>query len=183
MTAPLSGRRAQAARNDASILQAAREVFVADPDAPIAAVAKRAGVGISALYRRYPSKEELLRQISADGLARYIELVEAALANDGDPWDAFVGFMRDAVDSESTSLTRRLAGTFTPNEELYREADRAQKLNKQLFDRTKASGALRPDADVNDIGMVLEQVAAVELGERTPELRRRYLTIALDGLH
>jgi AcrR family transcriptional regulator len=42
-------RAAQAARNDQAILDAAREVFVADPTAPIAAVADRAGVGISAL--------------------------------------------------------------------------------------------------------------------------------------
>ena len=58
--APLSGRRAEAARNDQRIIDAAREVFVADSGAPIAAVAKRAGVGIGALYRRYASKEELL---------------------------------------------------------------------------------------------------------------------------
>jgi hypothetical protein len=43
---PLSGRRAQAARNDQRILEAARAAFVADADAPIAAVAERAGVGI-----------------------------------------------------------------------------------------------------------------------------------------
>src|SRR5688500_4545201 len=37
MTTPMNGRRAQAARNDTLILDAARAVFVADPDAPIAA--------------------------------------------------------------------------------------------------------------------------------------------------
>src|SRR5215211_7459340 len=40
---PLSGRRAQAARNDERILDAAREVFLADPGAPISAVAEHAG--------------------------------------------------------------------------------------------------------------------------------------------
>jgi hypothetical protein len=59
MSAPLSGRQAEARRNDGLILEAAREVFVEDPDAPISAVAERAGVGIGALYRRYASKEEL----------------------------------------------------------------------------------------------------------------------------
>ena len=114
--APLSGRRAQAARNDDRILEAAREVFVANPEAPIADVAKRAGVGISALYRRYPSKEDLLRTLCADGLDRYIATVEAALADAGDPWEAFASFMRSAVDNDSTSLTLHLAGTFTPTE-------------------------------------------------------------------
>ena len=87
--------------------------------------------------------------------------------------------MRRAVETESTSLTRRLAGTFTPTEDLYREADRAQKLNDELFARTRGSGALRADADVNDIGIVLEQVASIELGdrERTNALRQRYLTL------
>src|SRR5882672_5791579 len=106
---PLSGRQAQAARNDQLILDAARTVFIDDPGAPIAAVAERARVGISALYRRYASKEDLLRRLCRDGLDRYIGAAEAALADEGDPWDAFAGFMRSAVDAETHSLTLRLA--------------------------------------------------------------------------
>src|SRR5919201_1744881 len=65
MPAPaLSGRRDQAARNDRRILEAAREVFLADPDAPISAVAQHAGVGIGALYRRHASKDELLQRLA-----------------------------------------------------------------------------------------------------------------------
>jgi AcrR family transcriptional regulator len=182
--APLSGRRAQAARNDDRILEAAREVFVANPEAPIADVAKRAGVGISALYRRYPSKEDLLRTLCAEGLDRYIATVEAALADAGDPWEAFAGFMRSAVDNDSTSLTLHLAGTFTPTEELYAAANRAQELNRRLFERTRKAGALRADLDVNDIGLVLEQIAALHLGdaERTRAIRQRHLALVLDGL-
>ena len=181
---PLSGRRAQAARNDERILQAAREVFVANPEAPIADVAKRAGVGISALYRRYPSKEDLLRRLCADGLQRYIDAVQAAVDDEGDAWEAFAGFMRRAVDADSNSLTLRLAGTFTPTPELYEMADHAQRLNRRLFARTKQAGAIRADADVNDIGSILEQIAALRLGdaERTGAIRRRYLAIVLDGL-
>ena len=66
-TTALSGRRGQAARNDEVILAAARDVFLADPKAPIAAVAERAGVGISALYRRYASKDDLLRTLCSTG--------------------------------------------------------------------------------------------------------------------
>jgi AcrR family transcriptional regulator len=180
----LSGRRAQAARNDERILEAARAVFVADPGAPISAVAKRAGVGISALYRRYPSKEELLRQLCADGLRRYIAAVEAALADDSDPWRAFVGFMRRIVDEDVHSLTLRLAGTFTPTEEMYGQAERAQELNVQLFERTRASGAIRPDLTVDDLSFLFEQLASVRGRgeERTRELRHRYLGLLLDAL-
>jgi AcrR family transcriptional regulator len=184
-TTPLSGRRAQAARNDQRILEAARAVFVADPDAPVSAVAEAAGVGMSALYRRYRSKEELLQRLAGDGLRRYLTAAEAALADDGDPWDAFAGFMGRIVDADTHSLTVRLAGTFTPTEELYHDAERAQELNARLLERTKAAGAIRPDLDVNDLTFVFEQVASVRLGDpdRTRQLRHRYLRLLLDGLH
>jgi AcrR family transcriptional regulator len=184
MSSPLSGRRAEAARNDERILESARAVFVADPGAPISAVAEHAGVGVGALYRRYSSKEELLRTICADGLARFIAAAEAALADQRDPWEAFAGFMRACVDADTNSLTRRLAGTFTPNEELYREAGRAQGLLTALFDRTQAAGAIREDLVVDDVGLLLEQVAALRVGDeaRTNELRHRYLTLLLDAV-
>jgi AcrR family transcriptional regulator len=182
---PLSGRRAQAARNDQLILEAARAVFVTDPDAPIAAVAERAGVGMSALYRRYPSKEELLRRLAGDGLRRYLAEAEAALADHGDPWDAFVGFMGRIVDADTHSFTLRLAGTFTPTKDLYDDAATAQELNVALLERTKAAGAIRPDLDVNDLTFVFEQVASIRLGDqdRTSQLRHRYLALLLDALH
>jgi AcrR family transcriptional regulator len=183
-TRVLSGRKAQAARNDERILAAAREVFVANPDAPISAVAERAGVGISALYRRYDGKEDLLRRLCADGLAAYIAAVEEALAYEGEAWDAFALFMKRAVEANSTALTLSLAGTFEPTEDLFREAEHARRLNEQLFKRVRAARAIRPDFTVNDIGLVLEQIAAVKLGDarRTGQLRRRYLALALDGL-
>lgn len=89
------------------ILESARAVFVADPSAPIAAVAEHAGVGISALYRRYASKDELLRQLNRESLADYIADVEAALADERDPGEAFADFMRRRVDADSHSLTLR----------------------------------------------------------------------------
>ncbi|HEY7485042.1 MAG TPA: helix-turn-helix domain-containing protein [Streptosporangiaceae bacterium] len=183
-TTPLSGRKAQAARNDQLILDAARAVFIADPTAPISAVAERAGVGISALYRRYASKEDLLRKLCGDGLRRYLDAAEEMLADDGDAWEAFARFMRNLVDADTNSLTQRLAGTFVPTEELYRDAARAQELNEQIFARVRAAEAVRPDFDVNDLSLVLEQLASVRLGDedRTRELRHRYLTLFLDGL-
>jgi AcrR family transcriptional regulator len=184
-TAPLSGRRAQAARNNQRILDAARQVFIADPAAPMATVAKQAGVGMGALYRRYRSKQELLARLAGDGLRRYLAEAEAALADHGDPWAAFAGFMGRIVDADTHSLTVRLAGTFTPTKELYDDAQRAQELNLRLLARTKAAGAVRADLDVNDLSFVFEQVASVRLGDpdRTRQLRHRYLGLLLDGLH
>src|SRR5690349_18510737 len=110
VTSGLSGRRGQAARNDEAILAAAREVFLANPSAPIAAVAERAGVGIGALYRRYAGKEDLLRKLCHDGLLRYIAEAEAA-ADEPDDWRAFTGFVERIVDADVHSLTVHLAGT------------------------------------------------------------------------
>jgi AcrR family transcriptional regulator len=183
----LSGRRGQAAQNDERILAAARDVFIADADAPISAVASRAGVGISALYRRYPGKEDLLRQICRDGLRLYLEEAEAALADTSDPWESFAAFLRRIVAADVHSLTVRLAGTFTPTEEMFADSVRSGELNELLVARTKASGHLRPDVQMQDLALVLEMVAAIRPGvfgddARTSELRQRYLSLCLDGL-
>jgi AcrR family transcriptional regulator len=183
--APLSGRRAQAAVNDGVILDAARTVFTADPSAPISAVARHAGVGISALYRRYPGKEDLLRTLAGDGLQRFIDELETALADERDPWTAFAEFMRRAVDADTSSLTRSLAGTFTPTPELWANGQRSAELLSELFERTRAAGALRPGLEVHDLSLVFEQLAAVRVGDeaRTHELRHRYLALILDAMH
>ncbi|MEJ3657694.1 TetR/AcrR family transcriptional regulator [Actinomycetes bacterium KLBMP 9759] len=183
-TAPMSGRRAQAARNDELILKAARDVFVADPGAPIAAVAERAGVGISALYRRYGSKEDLLRKLCADGLAAYIAIAEAAMASDGDPWDVFAEFFRALVVADSHSLTISLAGTFEPTGELYAMARRSDELINAIVGRAQDAGVLRKDVLPTDFGMLFEQLASVRRGgdARTEELRSRYVALVLSSL-
>jgi AcrR family transcriptional regulator len=180
----LSGRQAQAARNDQLILEAARAVFTADPGAPISAVAEHAGVGISALYRRYRSKEDLLRQLAMDGLQRYIAIIEAALAAEGDSWQVFAEFMRHALDADTHSLTLHLAGTFTPTEEMWHEGDRASRLTVAFIERTKSAGALRPDFEVGDVSLIFEQLAAISVGgpERSNQLRHRYLAMLLESL-
>ena len=178
------GRIAEAARNDTKILDSARAVFVADPEAPIAAVAKRAGVGVGGLYRRYAGKEDLLRALCADGLRRYIEAAESALADESDPWQAFATFMHREVDADASSLTQRLAGTFTPTPDLYEAAARAGELNVRLFEAAQAAGEIRADASVNDLGPILEQLASLTIGdaERSRALRHRYLDLMLAGL-
>jgi AcrR family transcriptional regulator len=179
----MSGRRSQAARNDTVILEAAREVFLNDPKAPISAVADRASVGISALYRRYASKEDLLRQLCHDGLRRFAAEAEAAL-NEAEPWPAFIGFLQRVVDADVHSLTVHLAGTFTSTAEMTAEAVRSGQLVAKLVDAAHASGGLRPDVITQDVGLILEGCAAVRLpdADRTRQLRRRYLALMVAGL-
>jgi AcrR family transcriptional regulator len=183
--APLNGRRAQAARNDKLVLDAARAVFTADPGAPISAVAERAGVGISVLYRRYRSKDELLQRLSLEGLQRYVAAAEAALADDGDPWAAFTKFMRRCVEEGAGSLTLRFAGNFTATDELYRLGRKGGEATQQILDRTKSAGALRADIEVSDLSLIFEQLQAIRVRDedRTNQLRHRYLALILDALH
>lgn len=183
-TERLSGRKAQAARNDRMILDAARTVFLRDPSAPISAVAKEAGVGISALYRRYTSKEALLQTLCVDGLRRYIAIAEAALAEDRDAGQAFTGFVRAIVDADVHSLTVNLAGTFTPTQELGQLANTANSLAERLLAQAHAAGAIRADFHLNDLPMLLEQMTAIRVGDaiRTRDLRRRYLAMYFDAL-
>jgi AcrR family transcriptional regulator len=178
----MSGRRRQAARNDHLILEAAREVFLANPHAPISEVAKRAGVGISALYARYAGKDDLLRRLCTDGLQRFVEETEAALADERDGWSVFSDYMRRLVEADTSSLTLSLAGTFTPTPAMFELAERANALSNELFERVR--GELRAEIEVHDLSLVFELVAAIKLGDsaRTAELRRRYLELILDGL-
>ncbi|QVI22289.1 TetR/AcrR family transcriptional regulator [Nocardia tengchongensis] len=179
----LPGRKAQAARNDELILAAARDVFLAEPKAPISAVAERAGVGISALYRRYPGKEDLLRTLCYSGLRRYNAEAEAALENT-DGWAALVDFLQRVVDADVHSLAVHLAGTFTADESILPDVMRSAELNDELLRRARESGTLRPDVTVADLGLILEACAAVSLPdpERTTQLRRRVLALLTDGL-
>jgi AcrR family transcriptional regulator len=181
---PMSGRRAQAARNDALILAAAREVFLADPTAPIAAVAQRAGVGLSALYRRYAGKDELLQTLCADGLQRFVEVAEAALDDRVDPNDCLDQFIAGIVDADVHSLTVKLAGTFPTTPELFELATHANALAGRVLERAREAGAVRLGFELNDVPVIFEQLAAIRFAdpERNRELRRRYLTLHLEAI-
>jgi AcrR family transcriptional regulator len=182
--APLSGRRREAARNDASILDAARSVFLEDPSAPVAAVAARAKVGISALYRRYPSKEDLLRELARDGLVRYIADLETALADKGDPWSVYADCLTRILDGGSQALAQRLAGTFTPTPDLSALAQRAAALADEVHRTAQRRNALRGDVNPIDVVLLLETLSAIAMpgADGGHALRRRYLALLLQAL-
>jgi AcrR family transcriptional regulator len=160
-------------------------VFVADPGAPITAVAKHAGVGISALYTRYGSKEELLRKLCTDGLTIFVQETEAAIErvkNGQDRWQVFADFMRHLTDADTSSLTRAFAGKFAPTPEMYALANQSSGLMEEFYGLIR--DVFRPDLALHDISLVFELVAAVKFADpgRTTELRHRYLALILDGM-
>src|SRR5260370_40005516 len=78
--------RADAARNRAAIVSVAREVFAEQGlEAPLEAIAARAGVGIATLYRRFPTREKLVAVALVEKVAEYAEAAEQAMAV-ADPW-------------------------------------------------------------------------------------------------
>jgi AcrR family transcriptional regulator len=178
------GRQAEAERNSVRILEAAREVFIANPAAPISEVASRAGVGIAALYHRYPSKNALLAQLCIDGQDIYIELVEKALASTDDPWTTYVQWLRDMVAADTHALTVHLAGHFTPDERHAARTEQMMTGTIELFERVQETGILRPGLTILDVAFLLELLAKTRLGDiaRTAELRQRQLAIIIDGL-
>ncbi|MFF4272716.1 TetR/AcrR family transcriptional regulator [Streptomyces sp. NPDC001536] len=66
--------RSDAERNRARIAAAARGVFARDgPAASMASVAREAGVGIATMFRRFPTKEELVAAVFADHMDTYTD--------------------------------------------------------------------------------------------------------------
>jgi AcrR family transcriptional regulator len=180
----LRGRQAQAARNDAAILAAAREVFLADPDAPIAVVAERAGVGIGALYHRYAGKEDLLRTLCRNGQEIYLAEARRALDLDARPWQAYAEFLRRIVAADTHGLTTRLAGRFTPTPEMFELGGQMEELGTELLNRAQAAGEVRADVAFLDVSYLLELLSMLRVGdaERTAAVRQRHLTLIMDGL-
>ncbi len=174
----LSGRRAEAAANDARVLATARAVLTVAPGTPMAEIAARAGVGVGSLYRRFPSKEALAHRLCLEGMNAIADVARDALVriDEGDPWEAFVGFVAGAVEAGAGSL-RGLAGTFTPDDCLNRVAVDMAGLMQQVLERAQAAGAVRDDITTNDVGLFFEMLRAIRVGDadRSDALRRRYI--------
>ncbi len=182
-TRPLR-RDAQANRD--RIVAAAREAFAAGGiEATVEEIARRAGVGIGTLYRRFPTKEDLVDAVLEEAFGEFITVAEEALA-EPDAWTGFTSFLeraltlhgadrglKDLVESSQHGLARS-------------EAKRAtlRPLIRQLVERAQAQGTLRADFAAEDVsvvfwsaGRVIEQTSAV-----APDYWRRYLGLVLDGL-
>src|SRR6267154_2893765 len=99
--APSRGKRADALRNQQTLLAAAAEVFVTSGvDAPVRDIAARAGVGIGTIYRHFPTRADLIIAVYRHQVDACAEAGPALLASSGTPhaalaqWiDLFVDFL------------------------------------------------------------------------------------------
>ncbi|WKN15732.1 TetR/AcrR family transcriptional regulator [Streptomyces sp. JUS-F4] len=101
-SAPL---RVDAQRNLEHVLRAAREVFgELGYGAPMEDVARRARVGVGTVYRRFPSKDVLVRRIAEEETSRLTEQARTALGQEEKPWSALSRFLRTSVASGAGRL-------------------------------------------------------------------------------
>ncbi|MGY5131517.1 TetR/AcrR family transcriptional regulator [Streptomyces nigrescens] len=97
--------RVDAQRNLEHVLRAAREVFgELGYGAPMEDVARRARVGVGTVYRRFPSKDVLVRRIAEEETSRLTDQARTALGQEDDPWSALSRFLRTSVASGAGRL-------------------------------------------------------------------------------
>ncbi|HXT90670.1 MAG TPA: TetR/AcrR family transcriptional regulator [Trebonia sp.] len=144
-------KRADARRNEKSLLDAAAEVFVASGvDAPIRDIAAKAGVGTATIYRHFPTRADLIIAVyrhQVEGLAQAgpdllatAETPYAALRR----WvDLFVDFL--VTKHGLAAVLQSDDACFDPLHAYF--LDRLVPVCTQLFDATVASGEIRSDVD------------------------------------
>jgi AcrR family transcriptional regulator len=185
-TSPTRQLRRDAQRNRDAILAAARQVFPEQGlEAPLEEVARRAGVGIATLYRRFPTRTELLDAALVPAIQEHVDAAEQALAMD-DPWEGFALYLerscrlqagdRGLNDIMSMRLPRATA-VEAAKRRLYR-------LTEEIVVRAQRAGRLR--ADVTQEDLVFLHWANTRILQATraagaPDAWRRHLGLLLDG--
>ena len=183
-SAPPRGRQAEATANDERIISAALRVLIADPHAPITAIAAEAGVGVASLYRRFDSRDELVRTLALHAMTRITAEARAHLERlPSAPWPTFVQFIVAALGCGAGSMTA-FAGTFDPGDELNRAGRDLNEAMAELLAEAQRREAVRPDITSLDLMQVFQMLRAVHVGSfgRDEELRLRYLDLLLPGL-
>jgi AcrR family transcriptional regulator len=177
--------RADAARNRDAIVAVARDVFAEQGlEAPLEAIAARAGVGIATLYRRFPSREKLVAAALVEKVAEYAEAARQALAAP-DPWDGFARCVERICELQAgdRGLSDLLSMTLSADEQIEKLRRTANELLITVIDRAKAAGTLREDFVGEDLVLLLIATAGIMHVTRAdaPEAWRRFVALALDG--
>jgi AcrR family transcriptional regulator len=172
-----TGLRVDAELNRQRIVAAAREAFAESGiDVPMDEVARRAGVGVGTLYRRYPSRADLVAAAFEAKMTAYADAAKAALA-DPDPWHGFCDYVERVCAMQATDrgFTTVLTMTFPTAKRFEADRDRAFADFVALVDRAKAAGRLRADFVPEDMPMFLMANAGVltATGDAAPDTWRR----------
>jgi AcrR family transcriptional regulator len=183
---PVSGpalrpMRADARRNRARILKAARAVFADDGlDAQIDDVARRAKVGVGTVYRHFPTKEALLEALVRERFAQ-IALIADEVLDRADPWEAFCELIWRGAELNAVDRGFCEAVAMLDQRAVVEECGLGGKLDA-LMARAKAAGQMRADATEADVSIMMCGCGSVMRTVPLPGAWQRYLTIMLDGL-
>ncbi|HEV7581178.1 MAG TPA: helix-turn-helix domain-containing protein [Mycobacterium sp.] len=175
--------RADAARNVERILRAAREVYgELGPDAPVEAVAHRAGVGERTLYRRFPAKADLVRAALDQSIAEDLTpAIEGARRTD-DPLRGLTQLIEAAISlgaREHSLLTAaRRAGSLT--------SDISVSLNEALGELAREGqrvGSIRADLVADDLPRLVAMLFGVlSTMDAASDGWRRYVALVVDAI-
>jgi AcrR family transcriptional regulator len=177
--------RADAERNRRRIVKAAREVFAEQGlDAPMNAVARRAKVGIATLYRRFPTRENLITDVFAEKMSGYADAIKEALA-DPDPWHGFRTYVERvcAMQAEDHGFTEVLTLTFPTAKAFEAKRDEAYRGFTELIARAKDARRLRPDFSPEDLVVLLMANAGViaATADAAPDAWRRLIAYMIQA--
>ena len=164
------------------LLSAAGEVFAREGiEAPMPAIAAAAGAGVGSVYRQFPSKEDLLAALVVRRLDVVAADIEAALADPGDAWAAFVELMWQLADLQATDdVAAEAIATVSSHAEVAARAKLCEERLDVLLAAARETGRLRADASAADVRLLLAAVRATR--RREPASWRRMLELGLDGL-
>ncbi|GAA2589529.1 MULTISPECIES: TetR/AcrR family transcriptional regulator [Streptomyces] len=179
--------RADALRNRERIVTAAREMFVEHgPDVPLDEVARRAGVGNATVYRNFPDRDALVREVVCSVMDRTAQAAELALAETGDAFEALERFVHASVDERISALCPMASSSFNQHHpDLEAARERVERLVAEVMDRAKAAGQLRGDVGVGDVMIAAAQLSRPPAGTGCLSADRfvhRHLQLFLDGL-
>ena len=175
--------RADAARNVERILRAARDVYgELGPDAPVEAVARRAGVGERTLYRRFPAKADLVRAALDQAVAEYLAPAIADARRDSDPLRGLTQLVEAAISlgarEQSLLIAAQRAGSLTAD-----ISDSLIEALTELVRRGQQDGVVRADLVPDDllrvIGMLYSVLSTMAPGS---DGWRRYVALILDAI-
>ena len=175
--------RADAARNVGRILRAARDVYgELGADAPVEAVARRAGVGERTLYRRFPTKADLVRAALDQSIAEDLTPVMEEARRADDALGGLALLIEAAISlgaREHNLLTAaHRAGSLTP--------DISTSLNETLTElvrRGQGAGRVRADLVADDVPRLVGMLySVVSTMDSRSDGWRRYVALILDAI-
>ena len=170
--------RVDAERNRQRLLAAARKMFAERGlDVPIEDIARHAGVGVATLYRRFPTRADLIAGAFEAKMTAYADAGAQALANP-DPWAGFRGYIERvcAMQADDRGFASVLCMSFPTDKQFEAERDRGYASFLELVRRAQAAGGLRDDFVAEDLVILLMANAGVVVGtaDAAPDAWRRF---------